>query len=214
MQQYDTHRQTLIYPESDGTPVGETDNHRDLLFELVFVLKNILAQQVAYVAGNNFIYYEDGNPTAVVSPDVYVVFGIPQAQRRTFKTWEHEGKTPDLVIELTSAETRYEDLGRKRVLYAELGVQEYYLFDPLSEYLKPQLRGYELVDGELLPLSEPRLFSRLLNAELRAEGWRLRLYDLATGARYMNAEEAFEARQQAEAEIERLRAEIARLRGS
>lgn len=210
---------SVVYPESDGKPVGETDDHRDLLFELIFALRNWLRERTAYVAGNLFVYYEQGQPTAVVAPDVFVVFDVPQQQRRIYKTWEHDGKTPNFVIELTSAGTRYEDLGMKRVLYAELDVQEYYLFDPLGDYLKPQLRAYQLVDGELLPLPGPRFFSGLLGLELRAEGRSLRLYDAQTGERLAVPAEIEAAQQReavaraaAEAEITRLQAEIARLR--
>ena len=28
-----------------------------------------------YVAGNNFVFWEEGNPKARISPDAYVVFG-------------------------------------------------------------------------------------------------------------------------------------------
>jgi Uma2 family endonuclease len=231
-----THRaqlQAIVYPESDGEPVGETDDHRDLMFELIFALKNLLRQTVAYVAGNLFIYYKEGDPSSVVAPDVFVIFGVPQRNRRTYKIWEHDGNTPDLVIELTSTKTRDEDLGKKRILYANLGVQEYYIFDPLGDYLEPRLRGYQLVDDELLPLPGPRIFSRLLNVELRVVDKTLRLYHLASGEplptpneldmvrqREAEARRAAEAAQQqeaearraAEAEIERLRAEIERLR--
>jgi Uma2 family endonuclease len=209
---HDTHRQTIVYPESDGEPVGETDDHRELMFTLIFALKNLLRTTVAYVAGNLFLYFEEGNPSAVVAPDVFVVFDIPQRNRRTYKTWENNGKGPDLVIELTSSKTRYEDLGNKRVIYAELGVQEYYIFDPLGEYLDPQLRGYQLIDGELLPLPGPRIFSRLLNVELQVAGNTLRLVDLASGALLSTPGEDHLARLVAEAEVERLRAEIERLR--
>jgi Uma2 family endonuclease len=190
------------------------------MFALIFALKNLLRQTVAYVAGNLFIYYEEGHPESVVAPDVFVIFGVPQRNRRTYKTWEHDGKCPDLVIELTSSKTRYIDLGEKRVRYAELGVQEYYIFDPLGEYLKPRLRGYQLVDGELIPLPGPRIISRLLHVELRVVGDTLRVYELASGAVLPTPDELdeawqreAEARRAAEAEIERLRAEIERLRG-
>jgi Uma2 family endonuclease len=216
----------MFYPESDGEPVGETDDHRELMFTLIFALKNILRNTTAYVAGNLFMYFEAGNPAAVVAPDVFVVFGIPQHNRRTYKTWEHAGKGPDLVIELTSSKTRYEDLGNKRVIYAELGVQEYYIFDPLGDYLDPRLRGYQLIDGELVPLPGPRQFSRLLNVELQVIDNTLRLADLSTGALLTTPAEDHDARLAAEAahqreiatrlaaeaEIERLRAEIERLR--
>lgn len=35
-----------------------------------------------YVAGDNFFYHEEGNPRAVISPDVYVVRGVPKHLRR------------------------------------------------------------------------------------------------------------------------------------
>jgi Uma2 family endonuclease len=209
---HDTPHQTIVYPESDGEPVGETDIHRRLMFDLIFALTNLLSRTIAYVAGNLFIYYEQGNPVAAVAPDVFVVLGVPDMERRTYKTWENDGKTPNLVIELTSSKTRYEDLGKKRVIYAELGVQEYYIFDPLGDYLDPRLRGYQLVDGELLPLPGPRFFSQVLNIELRTEGNTLRLYDIPTGTPLPTPAEERQARIQAEAEVERLRAEIERLR--
>jgi Uma2 family endonuclease len=208
----DVRLQSVIYPESDGEPVGETDIHRRLMFDLIFALTNWLNQKIAYVAGNLFIYYEEGNPTAVVAPDVFVIPGVPQADHRIYKSWENDGKLPTFVIELTSSKTRYEDLGNKRVLYAELGVQEYYIFDPLGDYLDPRLRGYQLIDGELLPLPGPRFFSRLLNVELRVVGDALRFYEMSGDTALPTPAEEREARLAAEAEIERLRAEIERLR--
>ena len=47
-----------------------------------------------------------------------------------------------MVFEITSRGTRLEDLGTKRALYAMLGVREYFLYDPLGEYLQPPLQGY------------------------------------------------------------------------
>lgn len=38
-----------------------------------------------YVAGNLFVYYEEGDPTQVVAPDVFVVKGVPRQKRRTYK---------------------------------------------------------------------------------------------------------------------------------
>ena len=59
--------------------------------------------------------------------------------RRTFKVWE-ECKCPDLVIEVTSRKTRTEDTEQKLELYRDvLKVREYFLFDPLEEYLEPSL---------------------------------------------------------------------------
>ena len=50
---------------------------------------------------------------------------------------------PDIVIEILSSD-RNRDLVRKRQLYAEAGVREYWIFDPRSDTVLP----LELRDGE------------------------------------------------------------------
>ena len=137
----------VVYPESDGQPMGETDRHRDLLTDLIFALKWFLRGQQAYVAGNLFVYYEPGNPKAVVAPDVFVVRGVEQQQRRVFKVWEEGNHRPDVVIEITSRQTAKDDQGNKLEKYVQLGVPEYFLFDPYGEYLHPRLQGLRLVSG-------------------------------------------------------------------
>ncbi len=66
--------------------------------------------------------------------------------------------------------------------------------------------GYRQIEDE-----EP-LVSRVLGLELRVEGEMLRLVDPATREKLLTPLEAQEARRQAETEVERLRAELARLR--
>ena len=43
-------------------------------------------------------------------------------------------------------------MGRKRDVYATLGVTEYFLYDPRAEYLTPALQGYRLQGGRYRPL--------------------------------------------------------------
>jgi Uma2 family endonuclease len=223
-------KEQIHYPETDGKPMAETDIHADALIYLREALKDYFRDdQEVYVAGNLLLYYEEGNPAASIAPDVFVVKGIPKHERRIYKLWE-EGKAPDVVIEITSRGTRLEDLGTKRALYAMLGVKEYFLYDPLGEYLEPPLQGYQLVDGDyqrMQPTDKGALLSQVLGLELRLEDDHLRLVDPATGERLLTPAEAQEARRaeaaarraaeeraaRLEAEVERLRAELARLRG-
>jgi Uma2 family endonuclease len=222
--------QRIDYPERDGKPVGETDVHRDELLGLVSALdEHFRADPQVYVSGNLMFYYEEGLPSSVVSPDVFVVRGVAKGRRRIYKLWE-EQVPPALVIELSSRSTRLEDSGNKKALYAMLGVQEYYLFDPLEEYLRPPLQGFRLERGEYLrlePAADGALFSAALGLWLRREGSHLALFDAETNARLLSPPEqqaarlaaeqqAAEALAQASAlatEVERLRAEIERLRG-
>src|SRR5438034_7641989 len=175
-----TATQQIIYPESDGKPMGETDVHIDALIYLREALKDYFRHDPQmYVAGNMLFYYEEGNPAACVAPDVFVVQGVAKGERRTYKLWE-EGQPPTVVFEITSRGSRLEDLGTKRALYAMLGVREYFLYDPLGEYLRPPLQGYRLQEGEYQRLpsgGEGELVSQVLGVELRVEAGRLRVVD-------------------------------------
>jgi Uma2 family endonuclease len=193
-----TRARRVHYPESDGKPLGETDQHRDLMTDLIFALKWFLANMRAYVAGNLFVYFEEGNPKAVVAPDVFVVLGVQQRQRRIYQAWKEGARLPDLVIELTSKKTRIADQTTKPQLYARLGVREYFLFDPYGEYLEPRLQGYRLVDGAYVPMPEYPLRSVMLGLDLREEDNALRLYNPNTGVRLPTAAEVELSRRVAE----------------
>ena len=193
---------TIIYPESDGEPMAETDIHRDLMIDIIKMLKNhFRTRPDAYVSGNLLLYYEKGKPKKSVAPDVFVVLGIEKKRRRTYKLWE-EGKGPDFVLELTSESTYRKDLSEKKRLYASvLLVKEYYLYDPDGQCLQPNLQGYRLVDGIYLPIQpnlENRLPSFVLGLEL-GEKEELGLYNPQKKRWLLKPEEETEARRQAEA---------------
>lgn len=137
----------IDYPESDGQPMAETDAHRDDLAEIIFTLQRFFDHRSdVYVSGNLFLYYEKGNPQACKAPDIFVVFGVANEQRRTYRLWE-EGKAPTVAIELTSKSTREEDQKVKPDIYANLGIEYLFLYDVLGEYLDPPLQGLRLVPG-------------------------------------------------------------------
>ena len=215
--------QEVVYPESDGKPLGETDAHRREILAIIAMLEQyFMANADVYVSGNLMFYYEEGNSKAVVSPDVFVVKGVPKKERRTYKLWE-EKLPPVAVFEITSRSTRLEDKGTKRELFAELGVREYFLFDPLSEYLKPPLQGLRLAGEEYItiePDADGALVSEELGLRILRDGIYLRLIDKATSQPLLRPSELDAARRlaeerarAAEQEVERLRAELARLRG-
>src|SRR5207244_5713511 len=60
------------YPESDGQPLAETDRHVDVILDLRHALQvRYQADPQVYVAANLFLYYVEGEPRKVVSPDVF-----------------------------------------------------------------------------------------------------------------------------------------------
>jgi Uma2 family endonuclease len=145
------------YPESDGEPMAETDDHRDEISELVFTLKDYFeGHEDTYVSGNLLVYYEEGNAKKRRAPDIFVVQGVPNQQRRTYRLWE-EGQAPVMVIELTSKGTKTEDQQEKPEVYAAMGIEYYFLYDVLGEYLTPSLQGKRLgPDGKYHPLAGRR----------------------------------------------------------
>ena len=216
------------YPDSDGQPVAETDFQRKPLWYANDVLaRRYRDRDDVYVSANLFVYYEEGNPSAVVAPDVFVVLGASSHDRRSYKLWE-EPKAPDFVLEITSRSTQGADGGSKRRVYARLGVREYWRYDPTGDYLDPPLRGERLAGGRYvrLPLGTTREGSvvgrsEVLGLDVAVVGGRLRLRDPATGRDLPASEELEErvarearAREAAEARIAMLEARMRELRAN
>lgn len=214
----------VFYPETDGEPMAETDKHRDLLMELIEGLKRFYSEDAeVYVTGNIMFYYMEGIPEECVAPDVMVCFGIPKGDRRIYKLWE-EKVAPSVVIELASHSTFKKDRTDKRELYESLGVKEYFIYNPEYPKTLPSLIGYRLTSGEYekMHVENGRLFSQVLGLELVDTGNTLRLFnpqvdnvlpnfaELANAAN--RAENERNLRLQAEGEIERLKAQLAKLK--
>jgi Uma2 family endonuclease len=204
-----------FYPWSDGKPMAESDVHLEEMVYLITALKSRY-QDVpdVYVAGNLLLYYVRGDRKAVVAPDVFVVKGVPKRKRKSFLLWK-EGRGPCFVIEVTSESTRSEDVEKKRKRYEQLGVEEYFLHDPLGEYLDPPVQGYRLQDGRyrrMAPEPDGTLVSRTTGLRLRREGEHLRLIDLGTGRPLPSFEEVQEENRRQAAELRQVKEELARLR--
>ena len=215
-----------LYPTGDGKPMAETDLHQDQMIYIIQALKTFYqSDSDVYVAGNNFLYYEQGNPRAVVSPDGYVVFGVPKRRRNTYMLWKEGGVTPAVVFEVTSKKTKREDVRTKRPLYENvLRVPEYFQFDPTGDYLRPRLQGLRLIEGQYqaILLIDGRLHSEQLGLDLVQEGEIVRLFDPVRNVFLLTHQETSrqaeqetlradmeaQAREEAEAEIIRLRAEL------
>jgi Uma2 family endonuclease len=137
-----------------------------------------------------------------------VVKGVPKKKRRVYKFWEEGGRPPCLVVEVTSDSTHDEDVYKKKALYERLGVEEYFLYDPLGDYLDPRIQGFRLTNGryqKIRPEPDGSLLSQMAGVLLRMEGDQIRLIKTDSGEPLLRYEEATD-------EIARLRAELARAR--
>ncbi len=192
----------IVYPDTDGAPMAESDPARDYLIYAVEALSLYFQdREDVYVSGNLFIYYKQGIPDAVVAPDVFVVFGVSDRKRLSYKVWQEGGKTPDFVLEVTSATTRNSDEEEKPQKYAQMEVAEYFQYDPTGDYLQPQLKGSRLVNGkyqslrgEVLEDGTLSIHSQALGLDLRLVDGELRFYEPSTGRRLLSYQELEQAR--------------------
>ena len=199
------HEPEIEYPDSDGKPMAETPIHRKVMSHLIDALEDHFADEPdVYVSGNMLLYYEKGKRSSV-APDVFVVRGVPKEEDRDVYLLWREGKAPCFILEVTSKTTQEEDQKSKKSRYAQLGVEEYFLFDPRSEYLRPRFQGLLLTGGEYQPLRlapDGGLTSRTLGITFRPQGKSLRMTDAKTGQLLFTFEE-WKAKAQAESAARR-----------
>lgn len=205
----------LDLPSEDGVPM-ETVRHRQQMELLIGSLSLAWKDRDDFfVGGNMFLYFSETQTVRndFRGPDVFVVLDTTRRERRSWVVWGEDGRTPDVVIELTSPSTEAIDRGVKMGIYAErLRVPVYVLFDPFDG----RLEGYALdaVHKRYRPL-EP-----LPNGDLPCEPLGLAL-GLREGShqgtearwlRWIGGDGAVLPTGEEAAERERLRAEAERLR--
>jgi Uma2 family endonuclease len=130
----------IIYPDSDGLPMA--DNTKQFRWittihgNLDWLFRN---EELVFVAGDLLWYPVEGNPKYRVAPDVMVVFGRPKGDRGSYKQWQEDNITPQVVFEILSPGNTEGEMDRKLQIYARCGVEEYYIYDP-DRYI---LKGYQ-----------------------------------------------------------------------
>ena len=141
--------------------LGETDERMELIDGVLYIMPTattdhqfILTQLLWY-----FVSYLDSfaEPPARFYPDITTILSpelrrvvepdllVILAGRDDIRSARHVEGVPDIVIEILSSD-RNRDLVRKRQLYAEAGVREYWIFDPVNDTVIPM----ELPNGEYI----------------------------------------------------------------
>ena len=186
----------VFYPCSDGRPMADNMWQAEAIMAAAGDIR--VARPQALVAADILVYPEQGNPRVNIAPDVLVAFGLGCHKRSSYLVWR-EGKPPDWVLEVASPSTASRDLEIKRRRYAEMGVAEYWLFDPtgkLSRRGEAPLQGYALAAGRYQPLPAmaaggmAMIRSDVLRLGLRAENELIRFRDLETGKDVLHRDEA------------------------
>ena len=205
--------------EPEPLPDGMIQN--PVLFEILSILADRFSinspRPDVFLDSNTFICYNPDNLNVRVGPDVYLAFGVDARairERRIYLPWE-AGKLPDFVLEVASVTTARYDVAGKRRLYAQIGIPEYWRFDPTGgEHYGQPLSGEILLQGEYRPVeltTEPdgalKGFSPAIGLYLCPNEDRLTFFDPATGSYLLNLSQERDARRQAESALRDERAE-------
>ncbi len=198
-------------PLEDFEPMPEGDKQRRNLSYATEVLKLWFEKLLdVYVSGNLFIRYAEDGAEKRIAPDIFVVFGTSKEDRVSYTVWEEDGKVPDFVLEITSKGTVTKDRKQNPLIYRDLGVKEYFQYDPTGISLKPDsLQGVHLVNGKYVPIPVSTLADGTLSLHSETLGLDLHLF-LDKSFRFYDPISKQILRSHAEAEHARYQAELER----
>ncbi len=225
----------IDFPSSEPLEehVSEGKRHLALRTTLYLLLEEAFASRGA-IGSEQLVYWDPRDPKKCLSPDVFVKLGAPNDYFDTWKVWERGA--PDVAVEIVSKSDRPEDAWEtKYARYLAAGVREVVRFDPDAP--GSGFSVWDRIEGDLVQRAsdDPALFEcaslglwwvivpspagPMLRLAKDREGTQL----LPTPAEHerqraeQQAREEEAARRKAEedraalaAEVERLRAELAR----
>lgn len=194
--------------ESDE-PEMESSLHYFQLALLVSCLEWLWRDRNDYFIGANLTIYFNRQQLKnkdFRGPDFFLVKQTEKRPRKSWVTWEEEGKYPDLIIELLSDSTTNIDKNLKKDLYQNyFRTPEYFWFSPESL----EFAGFRLVNGkyeEITPNKMGWLWSESLDLYLGIDREKLRYFTLENQLIPTPEEAALEQQQRAEQLTAQLRA--------
>ena len=121
----------IEYPDDDGEPMAENTLQYKWIVVIVENLESVFRNDPnVFVAGDLLWYPVEGEPTIRAAPDAMVALGRPKGIRGSYKQWEEDNVTPQVVFEVLSPGNRPPEMERKFKFYEQFGVEEYYIYDP------------------------------------------------------------------------------------
>jgi hypothetical protein len=194
--------------------VPESTAHDAALFRIYSLLSAWAARtgNGARIARNLALRWLPQHPTTGLDPDIAVLLpGPPDFEDlSSYRLWEPDRPPPPFAVEVVSKGHPYKDYGWVHEAYAQMGVAELLVFDPLL--FGPQALGgpvaLQLWQRDLTGAFDRThfggdpVFSRSLDAWLSVDGRKLCISEDRTGARpWPTLEEAAAAVARAEGKV-------------
>ncbi|MEY3303329.1 MAG: hypothetical protein RLZZ139_1702, partial [Cyanobacteriota bacterium] len=133
-----------IYPSSDGQLKAESTEHYQWIVTITGGLEALFKNdENVFVAGDLLWYPVEGKSDIRRAPDAMVVFGRPKGARGSYIQHLESGIAPQVVCEILSRGNRILEMSRKFDFYQTYGVEEYYVYDHLSNDLAIWIRNQE-----------------------------------------------------------------------
>ncbi len=204
-----TEEPEIIYPEQREDDMGESSIHAKLINNLLAILLLFFEKQSdVFLSGNMNLYYEKKNPHKWYAPDLLIAFGVPNHERASYQVWK-EKVFPQVIFEVASERTWKTDISEKLEFYSKQGTEEYYILDPEFAYLPAPMLAFHREGERLLSstITDDKIFSSRLGLEIVRTQNSFRFFNPQT-------KEFLHTLEEAEAEIQRLKAEIEKLKAS
>ncbi len=186
----------LIYPSSDGQPMAESTEHYQWIVTITGGLEALFKDdENVFVAGDLLWYPVKGKPEILRAPDAMVVFGRPKGARGSYIQHLENDVAPQVVFEILSLGNRMLEMSRKFVFYQTYGVEEYYVYDHLSNDLAIWLKNHEEGSLEVIDNVQNWVSPRLgIRFELTDDS--LNIFN-PDGTKFLTYLEQFEQKEQA-----------------
>ncbi len=219
-------KKKIVYPDSDGKRMADNTKQFNWIVKIKENLELLFADNPdVFVAGDLLWYPVEGNNKLRIAPDAMVAFGRPKGYRGSYKMWEENHISPQVVFEILSPGNTAKEMAKKLAFYEQYGVREYYEYDPDRIVLKGWIRR----DNRLHPVEDMRgWISPLLKIRFELGEDDLHIFGpdgkkflspveadrlhRATELRYQAELRSAELRYQTELDNERQKAESERLR--
>ncbi len=138
--------QNITYPDSDGAAMADNTKQFRWIVTIKENLEILFANNAdIFVAGDLLWYPVEGNNTIRKAPDIMVVFQRPKGDRGSYKQWEENNISPQVVFEIFANGNTWQEMLFKMRFYQEYGVEEYYIYDQNQI----ELTGFQRINNTL-----------------------------------------------------------------
>lgn len=173
-----------LYPDSDGKPMADNTEQYEWIVKIKENLEILFTDKPnVFIAGDLLWYPVQSTLVKPCAPDVMVIFGRPKGYRGSYKQWQEDNISPQIVFEILSPKNTKLEMSRKLEFYQTYGVEEYYVYAPMKKILQGWVRQENKLQ-QITPING--WISQLLGIRFQIENTGLEIY-YPNGEKFLNS---------------------------